>query len=115
MVTYQTPVMDRSNPLAIPMTYAAAWTDAVGEIMRASLSTWSAIAETCGQANEAYAAFLGRAINLEAAEALALTNGADRLLQDEVRALEDTAEHLAYAAEETLGDITEAPLIPLPD
>ena len=115
MATPHPPPTDRFDALAIPLSFASAWTDAVGEMTRASLSAWSALARRYGQANQAYAALLCRAIDLEGLETLALANGADRLLQDELHVLEDGTEHLVYAAEEILAKRAEGPLIPLPE
>jgi hypothetical protein len=99
----------------MPFTYAATWTEAIGEVVRASMSVWSTISRTYEDMSTAYAALLGQAIDLGGAETLALANGADQLLQNELRVLEDGTERLAHAAEETLADAAGAPLIPLPD
>ncbi|MFI4974536.1 MAG: hypothetical protein ACHP84_08360 [Caulobacterales bacterium] len=115
MVTSERPATDRFDTLTTPLTFAAAWTEAMGQTMTASIAIWSAIAEGCRQANEAYAALIVQAIDLERVEALALEDSADRLLRNELHILEDGTEHLAYAAEETFAEIAGAPLIPLPE
>ncbi|HXQ11574.1 MAG TPA: hypothetical protein VN805_11330 [Caulobacteraceae bacterium] len=106
---------DRFDPLAMPLTLAFAWTEAIGEMTRASISIWSAIIRSYGSVNEVYAALFCRAIDLEAVETLALTNSEDRLLQNELRVLEGGTEHLLYGAERTLAEMAGGPLIPLPE
>lgn len=115
MVTADPPRIDPFDALAIPLSFARAWTKSMGEMTRASISAWSALARSYGQASEACAALLGQAIDLEGAETLALTDSADRLLQNELHALEVGTEHLVYVAEDTLTDIAGGPLVPLPE
>ncbi len=110
------PTHDRPlDALALPMAFAAAWTDAIGEMTRASLLAWSRMARGYEQAGEAYAALLRQAIDLEGFGASALGDSAGELLQTELSALEGGAETLLNAAEDTLAETTRGRLVPLPE
>jgi hypothetical protein len=115
MAIAELPTAERSDLLATPLTLAFAWTEAISEIARASVAMWTDIARTYGRASEAYAELVRRAIDLEGLEALTLSDGADRVLQDELRLVERGTEHLVYAAEEVLVDLAGRPLVPLPE
>jgi len=102
------------DPMAIPLACAAAWSESVSEAMRVGVLTWSAIAKGWGETASAYGALLGQALNVEAADALAVSDTADALLEGELHAFETAAEHAAYAAEEALVGLA-GPLAPLPE
>ena len=102
------------DPMAVPLACVAAWAQAAGETMQAGVLAWSALARSWSQATTAYGALLGQALNVEAADALAGSNAADALLETELQAFENAAEHVAYAAEEVLVDLA-GPLTPLPE
>lgn len=109
------PITQPSVALATPFALAFAWADAVGEMTRASMGAWSALASRYVQANEACAALLRQTIDLERAETLAVGDSADRLLRSELRALEGGADRLVSAAEDTLAGMAPGPLPSLPD
>jgi hypothetical protein len=115
MATARPPPTEEINALAAPFNFASAWTEAVGEMTRASISTWSAIARSYGQAGEAYASLLRQAIGLEEFEALSLTKSAEQLLENELHALEEGSEQLLFAPEDALSQAAGSRLVPLPE
>lgn len=101
--------------LATPFALAFAWADAVGEMTRASMSAWSALADRYVQANQTCAELLRQATDTQRSETLALGDSADQLLQSELRALEGGTDRLVNAAEDILAGMRPGPLPPLPE
>ena len=94
-------------PADIPLAFWAIWTGGMASAIAAGAEAWAKLV-----ALQVTAA--GKWLELEQAEALAHSGGAQAAVTSGLRAVEEAAERMAYMAEEVLTD-TAGPLVPLPE